>query len=111
MIEYIIPDLVANYPKHALHSLQIKDVIWIPDMGSGISAWCRHNSMVFAQEKVHSKSNEITVIPEILKKLDPKGKIITINALEALGNIVWTVENGKNPNFHNLYFRVITASG
>ncbi|MDR3156158.1 MAG: hypothetical protein LBT90_03620 [Holosporaceae bacterium] len=33
---HIIPDLVANYPKHALHSLQIKDVIWIPDMGSGI---------------------------------------------------------------------------
>jgi IS30 family transposase len=33
---YVIPDLVANYPKHALHSLQIKDVIWIPDMGSGI---------------------------------------------------------------------------
>jgi hypothetical protein len=32
----VIPDLVANYPKHALHSLQIKDVIWIPDMGSGI---------------------------------------------------------------------------
>ncbi|MDR3156057.1 MAG: hypothetical protein LBT90_03085 [Holosporaceae bacterium] len=33
----LIPDLVANYPKHALHSLQIKDVIWIPDMGSGIT--------------------------------------------------------------------------
>jgi predicted transposase YbfD/YdcC len=52
-----------------------------------VSAWCHNNSMVFAQEKVQAKSNEITAIPEILKKLDLKGKIITIDAMGAQRSI------------------------
>ncbi|MDP2193733.1 MAG: ISAs1 family transposase, partial [Alphaproteobacteria bacterium] len=42
-----------------------------------VSAWCHQNKMVFGQKKVDSKSNEITAIPELLKLLDLKNKIIT----------------------------------
>ena len=52
-----------------------------------ISAWCSENSMVFGQVKVKSKSNEITAIPELLKKLDRKGKTVTIDAIGSTKNI------------------------
>jgi predicted transposase YbfD/YdcC len=52
-----------------------------------VSAWCQNNQMVFAQEKIHEKSNEITAIPEILKKLDLQNKIITIDAMGAQRSI------------------------
>lgn len=48
-----------------------------------VSAWCEANQLVLAQEKVDSKSNEITAIPNLLKLLDLKGKIITIDAMGA----------------------------
>jgi predicted transposase YbfD/YdcC len=50
-----------------------------------VSAWCQNNQMVFAQEKVHAKSNE--AIPEILKKLDLENKIITIDEMGAQRSI------------------------
>jgi predicted transposase YbfD/YdcC len=59
-----------------------------------VSAWCQNNSLVFAQEKVHAKSNEITAIPEILRKLDLKGKIITIDAMGAQRNICEQIVSG-----------------
>jgi len=51
--------------------------------------------MVFAQEKTHAKSNEITAIPELLKKLDLKDKIITIDAVGAQRNICEQIISGK----------------
>jgi predicted transposase YbfD/YdcC len=59
-----------------------------------VSAWCHNNDMVFAQEKVHAKSNEITAIPEVLKKLDLKGKTITIDAMGAQRNICEQIVSG-----------------
>jgi predicted transposase YbfD/YdcC len=59
-----------------------------------VSAWCHNNSMVFAQEKVSAKSNEITAIPEVLKKLDLKGKIITIDAMGAQRSICEQIVSG-----------------
>jgi predicted transposase YbfD/YdcC len=60
-----------------------------------VSAWRQNNSMVFAQEKVHGKSNEITAISEILKKLDLKEKIITIDAMGAQRNICEQIVSGR----------------
>ncbi len=46
-----------------------------------ISAFATEARIVLGQEKVSQKSNEITAIPEMLKWLDVKGHIITIDAM------------------------------
>lgn len=46
-----------------------------------ISAWCSENGLVLGQEKTNEKSNEITAIPELLKVLELKGCIVTIDAM------------------------------
>ena len=47
-----------------------------------VSAWCSQNGgLVMGQLKTHSKSNEITAIPELLKLLAIKGCIVTIDAM------------------------------
>jgi len=48
-----------------------------------VTAWCSNNQMVFAQEKVDNKSNEITAIPKVLSLLDLENKVITIDAMGA----------------------------
>lgn len=45
-----------------------------------VSAWASENQMVLGQIKTEEKSNEITAIPELLKLLDIRGCIITIDA-------------------------------
>ena len=45
------------------------------------SAWASRNSMVLGQLKTETKSNEITAIPELLKVLELKGCIVTIDAM------------------------------
>ena len=46
-----------------------------------VSAWASSANMVLAQRKVDEKSNEITAIPELLKILELKGAIVTIDAM------------------------------
>ena len=46
-----------------------------------VSAWCQSNQMVLAQEKVSDKSNEITAVPKLLKLLDLRDKIVTLDAM------------------------------
>jgi predicted transposase YbfD/YdcC len=46
-----------------------------------VSAWASENHLVLGQRAVDSKSNEITAIPELLKILDLKGAIVTIDAM------------------------------
>jgi predicted transposase YbfD/YdcC len=48
-----------------------------------VSAWCKSNQLVLAQEKVYKKSNELTAIPKLLNLLDIQGCIITIDAMGA----------------------------
>lgn len=48
-----------------------------------VSAWCQANQLVLAQEKVNAKSNEITAIPQLLKLLDLRDRIVTIDAMGA----------------------------
>ncbi|MDM8546741.1 ISAs1 family transposase [Candidatus Venteria ishoeyi] len=45
-----------------------------------VSAWANSNRVVLGQVKADEKSNEITAIPELLKLLDIKGCIVTIDA-------------------------------
>lgn len=46
-----------------------------------VSAWACRNGLVLGQEKVDGKSNEITAIPALLKLLELKGSIVTIDAM------------------------------
>jgi predicted transposase YbfD/YdcC len=46
-----------------------------------VSAWATANRLVLGQCKVESKSNEITAIPKLLKMLEVKGCIVTIDAM------------------------------
>ncbi len=56
------------------------------DDGSGtythlVSAWASANNLLLAQEKVAGKSNEITAIPRLLRILELKNCIVTIDAM------------------------------
>jgi len=46
-----------------------------------VSAWASEHRLVLGQLKVNSKSNEITVIPQLLEMLHISGSIITIDAM------------------------------
>lgn len=46
-----------------------------------VSAWATTNGVVLGQLKVRAKSNEMKVIPELLKLLDLTGCIVTLDAL------------------------------
>ena len=46
-----------------------------------VSAWSTANHFVLGQRSVDAKSNEITAIPELLKVLELKGCIVTIDAM------------------------------
>jgi predicted transposase YbfD/YdcC len=46
-----------------------------------VSAWASENRLVLGQVKTEEKSNEITAIPELLKLLEIKGCIVTIDAM------------------------------
>lgn len=46
-----------------------------------VSAWCETNRMILGQLRNESKSNEISAIPELLKRLTlPEGCVVTIDA-------------------------------
>lgn len=46
-----------------------------------VSAWASANRLILTQRKVDSKTNEITVIPELLDALELAGCIVTIDAM------------------------------
>lgn len=46
-----------------------------------VSAWANQNRLVLGQVKVADKSNEITAIPELLRRLALQGCIVTIDAM------------------------------
>jgi predicted transposase YbfD/YdcC len=46
-----------------------------------VSAWACANGITLAQTFVDEKSNEITAIPELLKMLNLKGAVVTIDAM------------------------------
>ncbi len=46
-----------------------------------VNAWASENGLVLGQVKVQDKSNEITAIPELLRVLELKGCIVTMDAM------------------------------
>jgi len=46
-----------------------------------VSAWASANKIVLGQVKTEEKSNEITAIPELLRLLEIKGCLVTIDAM------------------------------
>ena len=46
-----------------------------------VSAWTTRNRLVVGQQAVDGKSNEITAIPELLRLLDLKGALVTLDAM------------------------------
>lgn len=46
-----------------------------------VSAWATKNRLLLAQVKTEDHSNEITAIPELLKLIDVKGSVVTIDAM------------------------------
>ena len=46
-----------------------------------VSAWAEQNQLVLGQRQVDEKSNEITAIPELLRLLEIKGCIVTVDAI------------------------------
>lgn len=52
-----------------------------------VSAWANRNRLVLGQIKVNEKSNEITAVPELLRLLEIKGCIVTVDALNTQKDI------------------------
>jgi predicted transposase YbfD/YdcC len=60
-----------------------------------VSAWAAENGVTLGQEKVGKKSNEITAIPKLIKALDLKDCVITIDAIGCQHEIVETIVKNK----------------
>lgn len=56
-----------------------------------VSAWARESSLALGQVTVDEKSNEITAIPELVRKLDLKGCLVTIDAMGCQRGIAKTI--------------------
>ncbi|CAM2888470.1 Transposase IS4 family protein [Vibrio rarus] len=56
-----------------------------------ISAYSSSNNLVFGQLKTEQKSNEITAIPELIRLLDIKGALVTIDAMACQTEIAKTI--------------------
>jgi predicted transposase YbfD/YdcC len=52
-----------------------------------VSAWATESGLLLGQRKVKNKSNEITVVPELLRALELAGCIVTADALHCQKNI------------------------
>lgn len=56
-----------------------------------ISAYASSNKLVLGQVKTAQKSNEITAIPELLRMLDLRGALVTIDAMACQTKIAKTI--------------------
>ena len=62
-----------------------------------VSAWATENRLVLGQLKTQDKSNEITAIPELLRRLDLTNATVTIDAMGAQKTIAkQIIEKGGN---------------
>lgn len=59
-----------------------------------VSAWATHQRIVLGQQATEEKSNEISAIPVLLKKLDLNGAIVTIDAMGTQTKIAQAIRDG-----------------
>src|SRR5947209_7554394 len=60
-----------------------------------VTAWAGEYGLALGQQVCAEKSNEITAIPELLKKIDVRGGIVTIDAMGAQKAIAAAIIGGK----------------
>ncbi|MEO0598602.1 MAG: ISAs1 family transposase [Chloroflexota bacterium] len=60
-----------------------------------VSAWASENGIVLGQRKVDSKTNEITVIPDLLRLLNVTGCLVTIDAMGCQTDIAQAIRDEK----------------
>src|SRR3954454_20517082 len=60
-----------------------------------VTAWAGEYGLALGQEVCAAKSNEITAIPELLKKIDVRGGVVTIDAMGAQKAIAEEVVRGE----------------
>ena len=84
-----MPDCIAIDGKMIRHSFDTAHGTKAIHM---LSAWSSKFRLVIGQEKVDDKSNEITAIPELLRKLDITGCLITIDAMGCQKSIAKLIE-------------------
>lgn len=60
-----------------------------------VTAWAGEYGLALGQEVCAEKSNEITAIPELLKKIDVRGGIVTIDAMGTQKAIAEEIIRGK----------------
>ena len=60
-----------------------------------VSAWSNENGFCLGQKTVEEKSNEITAIPELLKAINIKGQIVTIDAMGTQTKIAETIKDRR----------------
>lgn len=60
-----------------------------------VSAWASENGLTLGQVKVDDKSNEITAIPQLLRALELKGCIVTIDAMGCQKEIAAQIADQK----------------
>jgi predicted transposase YbfD/YdcC len=60
-----------------------------------VTAWAGEYGLALGQEVCAAKSNEITAIPELLKKIDVRGGVVTIDAMGAQKAIAEQIIRGK----------------
>lgn len=56
-----------------------------------VSVWSSQLELVLTQQQVPKKTNEITVIPEILEVVNPAGAVVTTDAMGCQKQVAWTV--------------------
>jgi predicted transposase YbfD/YdcC len=59
-----------------------------------VTAWCVEEKLVFAQQAVDEKSNEIKAVPPLLDMLDLKGAVVTSDAMNTQKNIAEQIIKG-----------------
>lgn len=59
-----------------------------------VSAWATAQRLVLGQEAASEKSNEITAIPALLKRLELNGALVTIDAMGTQAEIARTILDG-----------------
>src|SRR3954468_7266280 len=60
-----------------------------------VTAWAGEYGLALGQEVCAEKSNEITAIPELLKKIDVRGGIVTIDAMGGQKAIAEEISRGR----------------
>ena len=62
-----------------------------------VNAWSRKNGITLGQVATAAKSNEITAIPELIRLLDIKGAVVTIDAMGCQKSIAAEIiDNGAD---------------